>query len=68
MQELSRVNKNKGIIMILAPYYTQTLKMVNFFHETPLTEDLFRFFTSFDSKTLKTEEYECPHAVWHLFY
>lgn len=62
MKEIYRVLKDRGILLILAPYYTQTLNMVNFFHKTAFTEELFRFLSPFASSRFSSEECECPHA------
>lgn len=62
MQEIYRVLKDKGILMVIAPYYMQTLNMVNFFHKTAFTEELFRFLSPFDTVRFTPEECECPHA------
>jgi len=60
MNEIYRVAKNKAILMILAPYYFQTLNMANFYHKLVFSEDTFRFLTPYETSMISPEEYICP--------
>jgi SAM-dependent methyltransferase len=58
MNEIYRVGKNHAIIMILAPYYFQTLNVSNFYHKSVYTEDTFRFLTPNNTEIIPPEEYK----------
>lgn len=64
MREIFRVLRHEGILMILAPYYWQSINVANHYHLVAFTEEIFRFYNQ--SKSTQLCDYpnydNCPHA------